>query len=334
MTATLTLRSPAKINRFLHICGRREDGYHNLQTVFQFLDLADLMHFKARDDEQIHLTPVFEGLAPSDNLIVRAARLLQNYALENGLATCSLGADIHIEKFLPMGGGIGGGSSNAATSLLALNQLWGLFISHEKLAELGLQLGADVPIFIHGHSAWAEGVGEHIQPIKLDESWAILAVPDCHVSTAEIFSHSSLTRDSKIKTIAAFLEQGALRSVSQDNENAGNAAVIKQKDLQKSFELKAQEQVSEGEFKNDCEALVRKLYPKVDKAINLLSQFGKAQMTGTGACAFVLLDSKQDAQAALSSLQNQTDESLKVILCKTVNQSPLHSDLTNLSKVS
>ncbi|MCK5881714.1 MAG: 4-(cytidine 5'-diphospho)-2-C-methyl-D-erythritol kinase [Sinobacterium sp.] len=292
MSDFLTLLAPAKINRFLHVCGRREDGYHNLQTAFQFLSVADKLTFELTLQSQsvIQLLPEFDGVAFEDNLIIRAARLLQQTPEYKQLKS-KPGVNIHIDKKLPMGGGIGGGSSNAATTLWGLNKLWCLNIELSELKRLGLKLGADVPVFLFGKSAWAEGVGEKLQPIDLQESWLILAVPNCHVSTKEIFLNKSLTRDSKIKTIAAFLEQSSSGKAPQ-------------------------------EFKNDCESLVRTLYSEVDEALNLLSQFGLAQMTGTGACVFVLLNSKQDALDA----QAQLPEFLKTIVCKAVNHSPLYTE--------
>lgn len=287
----MTLLAPAKINRFLHVCGRRDDGYHNLQTAFQFLDLADELRFELTFDDSpvIQLSPDFEGVAFEDNLIIRAARLLQQTEAYKALNK-KPGANIHIHKRLPMGGGIGGGSSNAATALWGLNKIWCLNFSLSQLQSLGLKLGADVPVFLFGESAWAEGVGEKLQAIDLQESWLILAVPNCHVSTKDIFLNSLLTRDTEITTMASFLELSGSNKAKQT-------------------------------FKNDCESLVRTLYSEVDQAIHLLSQFGQAQMTGTGACVFVLFSSKQEALDA----QVQLPEFLKTIVCKAVNHSPLYS---------
>ncbi|MGH1370580.1 MAG: 4-(cytidine 5'-diphospho)-2-C-methyl-D-erythritol kinase [Cellvibrionaceae bacterium] len=254
--SALTLPAPAKLNLFLHITGRREDGYHNLQTVFQLLDFGDELSFALRpSDRQITLSPEIEGVAHEDNLIVKAAKLLQEHC------DTPLGADITLSKHLPMGGGIGGGSSNAATTLLALNTLWQTHLSLEVLAELGRRLGADVPVFIRGNSAWAEGVGEQLQAIELPEKWYLVLTPNCHVSTAEIFSHKDLTRDTSSITVAAFLEQGGL---------------------------------------NDCQPLVQNLYPEVENALSWLSQYGDAKMTGTGACVFAPFDNKASAEAVLA----------------------------------
>jgi 4-diphosphocytidyl-2-C-methyl-D-erythritol kinase len=256
MTRTLELLSPAKLNLFLHITGRRPDGYHQLQTVFQLLDYGDQLFFRRRADQRITLTPEIPGVAFDDNLIARAARLLQPYA------QVSAGVDIHLNKRLPMGGGLGGGSSNAATTLVVLNTLWQCNLTRAQLHALGLQLGADVPVFIGAQSAWAEGVGEQLQPLELAEHWYVVLHPQCTVSTAEIFSHKDLTRDTANITVAAFLEQGG---------------------------------------QNDCQNLVRKLYPPVDKALNWLSQFsGNVRMTGTGASVFAAFATETKAQQILA----------------------------------
>ena len=254
-TDTLTLPAPAKLNLFLHITGQREDGYHTLQTLFQLLDFGDELSFSLRTDDEIRLAPEIEGVPHEDNLIIRAARLLQGHS-EN-----PTGANIHLNKRLPLGGGIGGGSSNAATTLLALNQLWQTQLSLDELAELGRQLGADVPVFVKGNTAWAEGVGEQLQALELPEKWYLVLTPNCHVSTAEVFSHKDLTRGTSSITVAAFLEQGGV---------------------------------------NDCQPLVQSLYNEVDLALSWLSQFGDAKMTGTGACVFAPFDNEASAKAILA----------------------------------
>ncbi|NHN39267.1 4-(cytidine 5'-diphospho)-2-C-methyl-D-erythritol kinase [Pseudomaricurvus alcaniphilus] len=279
MTA-LTLPAPAKLNLFLHITGRRSDGYHNLQTVFQLLDYGDELHFETRADNQIQLRPEIPGLASEDNLVVRAARLLQQHG------DSRRGANIELRKRLPMGGGIGGGSSDAATTLLALNQLWQLQLELDELAELGRQLGADVPVFVRGKTAWAEGIGEQLQALELEQKWYLVVAPDCHVSTARIFSHKDLTRDSSAITVAAFLEQGG---------------------------------------RNDCEPLVRKLYPEVDFALRWLSQYGDARMTGTGACVYAAFANRADAIRVLEQLQPP----LRGFVAGAVNQSPAHQLLAS-----
>lgn len=280
--SSLELPAPAKINHFLHICGRRDDGYHNLQTVFQFLEVADRLYFEQRDDGNIQLQTPFDEIPNEENLIVRAARALQKFSGSQH------GANIRINKVLPMGAGLGGGSSNAATCLVALNHLWQLGLSTEQLQQIGITLGADVPIFIYGKSAWAEGIGEKLQAIELAERWYLLIIPTCHVSTAKIFSHPQLTRDTEMRTIAAFLEQG-----SQDH------------------------------FQNDCENLVRKLYPEVDLAFNTLSRFTEARMTGTGACVYASFADKQQALQAADKLPAD----MQYVISKSSNLSPLYKAL-------
>ncbi|OZY45642.1 4-(cytidine 5'-diphospho)-2-C-methyl-D-erythritol kinase [Pseudomonas lundensis] len=253
----LILPSPAKLNLMLHILGRREDGYHELQTLFQFLDYGDEMTFSVREDGEIRLLTEFAGVPHDHNLIVKAARQLQ---AQSG---CTLGIDIHIDKILPMGGGIGGGSSNAATTLLGLNHLWGLDWSEDQLAALGLNLGADVPVFVRGHAAFAEGVGEKLSPEYPEEPWYVVLVPQVSVSTAEIFSHPLLTR---------------------------NSLPIKVRPVPK------------GNSRNDCEAVVTELYPDVRKALNLLGKYTEAKLTGTGSCIFGAFPNEADADKVLHLL--------------------------------
>lgn len=284
----LELPAPAKINLFLHVCGRRPDGYHNLQTVFQFLDICDRLTFDLRSDGKIRLHTAFSAIPEADNLITRAARALQQ------TSHTGFGADIHIDKRLPMGAGIGGGSSDAATTLVALNELWHLSLTKPALQAIGVRLGADVPIFIHGHSAWAEGIGEQLHDIEPEEKWHLLLFPPCHVPTAAIFSHPDLTRDSKMMKMSAFLEPG-------------NAAL----------------------FRNDCEPLVRVLYPEVDEAIRSLSGLSEARMTGTGACVFASFASRAAAEAASHKLP----EKFRATVSKSCNQSPLHTALKSVNQV-
>lgn len=253
----ITWPAPAKLNLFLHITGRRPDGYHELQTAFQFLDYGDELQFEITDTPEIVLSTPVEGVNNEDNLIVRAARLLQQRS------GCRKGAIIHIRKRLPMGGGLGGGSSNAATTLVALNYLWQCAVSDQELAQWGLELGADVPIFIAGFAAWAEGVGEKLTPISPAESWFSVIKPDCQVSTAEIFSSMELTRDCEPITISRFLS---------------------------------------GEGRNVCEAVVKKYYPAVANALDWLAQYASPRMTGTGACIFADFDSQQQAQQVIEHL--------------------------------
>ncbi|ASK19337.1 4-(cytidine 5'-diphospho)-2-C-methyl-D-erythritol kinase [Halomonas sp. N3-2A] len=253
--SALTLPAPAKLNRMLHIVGRRQDGYHELQTLFQFIDLCDYLTFTPRTDSAITLSNTLSGVAHNDNLIVRAAHLLQQ---ASGIQQ---GVSVAIEKNLPMGGGLGGGSSNAATTLVGLNHLWQLGLSSEALAKLGLTLGADVPVFVHGHSAWAEGVGEKLTSVTLDTPWLVVIHPGVSVSTPAIFQDPELTRDSLPITMARALQGGA------------------------------------PEWRNDCEAIVKKRYPPIAEALDWLTQHAPSRLTGTGACLFAAFDSQQAAQA-------------------------------------
>ncbi|MNF51296.1 4-diphosphocytidyl-2-C-methyl-D-erythritol kinase [compost metagenome] len=254
---TLTLPAPAKLNLMLHILGRRPDGYHELQTLFQFLDYADELSFALREDGEIRLHSEIDNVPHESNLIVRAARQLQ------ALCGCTLGADIWLKKILPMGGGIGGGSSDAATTLLGLNHLWKLNCSEDQLAALGLKLGADVPVFVRGHAAFAEGVGEILTPVEPEEPWYVVLVPQVFVSTAEIFSHPLLTR---------------------------NSTPIKMRPVPK------------GNSRNDCQPVVEQSYPEVRNSLNLLNKFTDARLTGTGSCVFGAFPSKAEAGKVLALL--------------------------------
>jgi len=246
----LTLPAPAKLNLMLHILGRRADGYHELQTLFQFLDHGVELDFALRQDGEIRLHTEMEGVPHDSNLIVKAARKLQD------LSGTALGADIWLRKVLPMGGGIGGGSSDAATTLLGLNHLWNAGIDVDRLAALGLSLGADVPVFVRGHAAFAEGVGEILTPVEPEEPWYLVLVPQVSVSTAEIFSDPLLTRD--------------------------------------SLPIKVRP-VPKGNSRNDCEAVVSRRYPEVLNALNSLKKFTEARLTGTGSCVFGAFPSKAEA---------------------------------------
>ncbi len=249
--------APAKLNLMLRIVGRRTDGYHQLQTVFQFLDIADQLRFRLRDDGLISRTTAIDDVPEDSDLSVRAARLLQT---ELGV---SAGVDIELRKKLPLGAGLGGGSSDAATTLLALNQLWNGGLSTQQLVEIGLQLGADVPVFVRGVAAWAEGVGERLEPLELPVSWYLVLFPSCHVSTADIFSDPELTRDSTRITIADFFA---------------------------------------GSRENDCLPVVSKRYPEVADAIGWLAKYGDARLTGTGAAVFAAFKSEKAAQDVLARL--------------------------------
>lgn len=252
--------APAKLNLMLRIVGRREDGYHLLQTVFQFIDLCDWISFREVRSGQIGLIQPLPGVPEDQDLTVRAARLLQE------AAGCRNGVLIGIEKNIPMGGGLGGGSSDAATTLLVLNKLWGLNLPVSKLMELGLRLGADVPVFVSGQAAWAEGVGEKLRPITLDQPWYLVIRPDCQVNTREIFLAEELTRNSKSITIADF---------------------------------------TAGDRQNDCLDAVCRRYPLVENALRELSRYANARLTGTGACVFAGFDSKTTAFEALKALEKK-----------------------------
>lgn len=252
--------APAKINLFLHVVGRRADGYHLLQTVFQFLDACDWLDFSVRTDGEIRRLSGLEGVAAEDDLVVRAARLLQD------AGGSALGADIRLDKRLPMGGGLGGGSSDAATVLVALNELWGTALPTDQLAALGLRLGADVPVFVRGRTAWAEGVGEVLKPLDLDEPPLLVITPDCAVATAAVFNDADLTRDTPpIKMHALSLARTG----------------------------------------NDCEPVTRRLYPEVGRALDWLGQFAPARMSGTGASVFASFDSAAAAQSVLDGMPRE-----------------------------
>jgi len=259
MQRTLRLESPAKLNLMLQITGRRENGYHNLQTVFQFIGLYDQLTFTTTP-HSIRRISGNEGVEPEHDLIMRAAQLLQQHC------STSQGVDISIEKKIPMGGGLGGGSSDAATTLMALNKLWELGLSRYELQQIGLQLGADVPVFIFGQSAWAEGVGEHLEAINLAQPWYLILHPQVFVSTQEIFSSKHLTRDCHPITIRAFLD---------------------------------------GSGDNVCQTIACKLYPEIQLAIDWLSQFSPARMTGTGSCIFAIFDSAEKANIVKSQIPDQ-----------------------------
>lgn len=252
--------APAKLNLMLRVLGRRADGYHRLQTVFQFLDHADRIRIEPRTDDAVHRRSALAGVAEEADLVVRAARRLQQ------ATSCRQGADIWVDKRLPMGGGVGGGSSDAATVLVALNQLWGTGLSPAELADLGLTLGADVPVFVHGRAAWGEGVGETLTPVELPEPWYLVLVPRCEVATGAVFSDPDLTRDSAPIRIADFLA---------------------------------------GDDRNDCRAVVERRYPEVAAALTWLSAIGRARLTGTGACVFTAVADEQGARRALAEVPDR-----------------------------
>jgi len=275
--------APAKLNLILHITGQRQDGYHLLQTVFQFINISDLLDFDLRDDAVISRRSDWQDIAEADDLIIRAAKALQQ------VSACRLGADIILQKRLPVGGGLGGGSSDAATTLVALNHLWGLELPVDQLAEIGLQLGADVPVFVRGKAAWAEGVGEQLTSIEPEEYWYLVLRPDCCVSTEKVFNSSDLTRNTPAIRIRDFLEDGG---------------------------------------HNDCESVVRDLYPQVAEALDWLGQFAVARMTGTGSCIFAGFDKQQQAESVYEKLPQDWEG----FVVKGLNNSPLQIRLAQEKK--
>jgi 4-diphosphocytidyl-2-C-methyl-D-erythritol kinase len=284
----LSCPAPAKLNLFLHVTGRRADGYHLLQTLFRFIDLNDTLNFTVREDGDVHRVNVLQGVAPEQDLCVRAARLLQQ---ETG---CKLGVDIELEKRIPMGGGLGGGSSDAATTLLALNRLWELDLSRERLMQLGLSLGADVPVFVFGENAFAEGVGEQLQAYPLPDAWYVVLCPPVHVPTAQIFTHPELTRNTISMTMRA-LPKGQTFRVGR-NEGGLHLG-------------------------NDLQAVACRLYPEVRTHLEWLAQFAPAFMTGSGACVFAEFATEAEAQAVLQQLP----DAMRGFIAKGLQQHPLKS---------
>ncbi|MBY0576434.1 MAG: 4-(cytidine 5'-diphospho)-2-C-methyl-D-erythritol kinase [Gallionellaceae bacterium] len=275
----LTCPAPAKLNLFLHVVGRRPDGYHLLQTLFRFIDLHDTLDFTLRDDGVVRRSNTVEGVAEDADLCVRAARLLQS---ETG---CALGVDIAVEKRIPMGGGLGGGSSDAATTLIALNRLWSLGLSRAYLMRLGLRLGADVPVFIFGENAFAEGVGEQLQAYPLPEAWYVVLFPPVHVPTAQVFTHPELTRDTLSITMRAL-------SNGQDMR-----------------------------LHNDLQPVVCGLYPEVARHLEWLGSYGEAMMTGSGACVFAGFASRNQAEEVL----RQAPHDMRGVVAQGLTKHPLHN---------
>ena len=253
---TLSVMAPAKLNLFLHITGQREDGYHTLQTLFQLLDWGDTLTFDRNDSGKVTLESPDLGFEQADNLIMAAARQIHRPGL---------GAHIVLDKKIPIGGGLGGGSSNAATTLMALSLLWGLNIEPQAMLDIGASLGADVPVFLAGHTAWAEGIGEALTPVELDSKWYVVIFPQTPVNTGEIFSKRQLTRDTPAITIATFFE---------------------------------------GHSRNDCQPVVIDLYPEIGKALAWLGSFAESRLTGTGACVFASFASQAEADAVRCQVPN------------------------------
>ncbi len=276
--------SPAKLNLFLHVVGQRYDGYHELQTLFQFIDYSDTISITINNTAKITLLTPIEGVENDDNLIIKAAYLLQKKACDKN-KNFSLGASISIKKILPMGGGLGGGSSNAATVLLVLNLLWDTTFSLDELAKLGIALGADVPVFIHGFSAFAQGVGEKLTPIQPKECWYLVTKPKCSISTASVFNSKDLPRDTpliNIKNIDLALWENDL-------------------------------------FHNDCQTMVIKHYPEVAKLLAWLVEYVPSRMTGTGACIFSSFSSQKQAR----ELQVKLPRGVESFVAQGLNISPL-----------
>ncbi|MCR9908191.1 4-(cytidine 5'-diphospho)-2-C-methyl-D-erythritol kinase [Vibrio campbellii] len=277
--------SPAKLNLFLYINGRTENGYHELQTLFQFVDHGDELTIQANDSGEITISPEIEGVPLKDNLIWKAATALQRFA------SCSYGAHIDLHKILPMGGGIGGGSSNAATTLVALNYLWQTNLSDDELAEIGLALGADVPVFVRGFSAFAEGVGEQLSPAHPDEKWYLVVRPNVSIATADIFGHPDLTRNTPKRDLETLLNTPSV---------------------------------------NDCEKIVRMLYPEVDKQLSWLLQYAPSRLTGTGSCVFAEFSSKSEAETILAQLSDK----VSAFVAQGRNISPLKETLAEYQSAS
>jgi 4-diphosphocytidyl-2-C-methyl-D-erythritol kinase len=270
--------APAKLNLFLHVTGRRPDGYHELQTLFQLIDLSDTVSLTVRDDGLIERPAGPAGVDADSDLTVRAAKALQ------AATGCRSGASIRISKRIPMGGGLGGGSSDAATVLLALNHLWGCGLSIDELARLGLPLGADVPVFVRGSSAWAEGVGERLVPVELPERWYVVIHPGVAVPTKDVFQSPELTRNSPVITIRAFFGPG---------DGAGS--------------------------RNDCEPVVRARYAEVADALSWLGNFAPARLTGTGSCIFAAFGSAIEAERVAA----RTPDRWRAFVARGLNVSPV-----------
>lgn len=292
MTSLKNCPAPAKLNLFLHVNGRRADGYHLLQTVFQLIDHGDTLHFELRDDDAIRRVTDLPGVPEESDLIIRAARLLQAEVLRR-TGALPRGVDIAIDKVLPMGGGLGGGSSDAATALMALNYLWQAGLSKEELMALGLPLGADIPFFIFGETAFAEGVGEAMRPVKAPDCWYVVIEPGVAVPTAAIFCSEHLTRDTPVVIITDF-------SSHLENRNG----------------LK-------GFGKNDLQQVATKLFPPVAEAIEWLGAYGDARMTGSGACVFSAVATEAEADAVLAKVPAKW----KAWKAKALNRHPIIAKL-------
>jgi 4-diphosphocytidyl-2-C-methyl-D-erythritol kinase len=278
--------APAKINRFLHIVGQRDDGFHLLQSVFQLIDFCDYLKFSPVNNKSVTLTESIESVEDKDNLVIKAALLLQSHCqIESGV-------NISIDKNLPMGAGLGGGSSDAATTLLALNLLWNCQLSIQELSKIGLKLGADVAFFLKGKNAFVEGIGEKVTPISIDCPYLLLAIPNTHISTKEIFSSPDLVRNTEIISIKHLLE----------------------------LETNQQQQLILNNYgRNDCETVVLNQYPAVKLAFNQMKRRSTPHLTGTGSCFFSIYDNQHDAIKATPN--NSTD--IQFMVKKTLSESPI-----------
>jgi 4-diphosphocytidyl-2-C-methyl-D-erythritol kinase len=273
--------APAKLNLFLHVTGRRDDGYHLLQTAFQLIDRSDFLDFEVREDGVIERRNEIAGVPADTDLVVRAAKLLQAHTQS------TLGANITLHKHLPMGGGVGGGSSDAATTLMALNHLWQTNLSREELSALALQLGADVPFFLFGQNAFAEGVGEQLQAITTPDCWYLVIEPGVHVPTPTIFSAKELTRNTPAVRIADFSSEHSAK------------------------------------WKNDLQEVACALFPEVKAAVNWLGQYSDAKMTGSGACVFCAFSDEVSVDKVLEKLNEQFPDRWQAWKAKALPQHPM-----------
>ncbi len=294
---TFTFPAPAKLNLFLHVIGQRKDGYHELETLFQFLDYSDNLEISITENPEITLLTPIDGVKSEDNLIIKAAQLLQQKIQQQNINQKLLGATISINKILPMGGGLGGGSSNAATVLVALNKLWQSHFNKNELAEMGLCLGADVPIFIHGFAAFAQGIGERLTPVSPEECWYLVTKPEVSISTASVFNSKGLPRNTKK------IKNHTFNLAGDDN------------DL-----------FNEKKYHNDCQTVVIKHYDEVANLLAWLVEYVPSRMTGTGACIFSRFSSQQEA----CELQAKLPFGISSFVAQGLNKSPLCSRVEQL----
>tara|TARA_B110000467_G_C18288569_1_gene463274 strand:+ start:271 stop:1176 length:906 start_codon:yes stop_codon:yes gene_type:complete len=295
LNKSINFPCPAKLNLFLHIVGQRDDGYHELETTFQFLDYCDTLTIKTTNNKKINLLTPIKGVKNEDNLIVKAAFLLQSEILKID-KNFSLGVEIELNKILPMGGGLGGGSSNAATVLVALNKLWKSDFSLDTLAKLGLKLGADVPIFVQGFSAFAQGIGEELTPVFPEECWYLITKPHCSISTRDVFTAKDLPRKTPRISSERYSTQGFADDLFSDL------------------------------FHNDCQTLVIKHYPEVANLLAWLVEYAPSRMTGTGACVFSRFTSQKQA----CELQKKLPSGTYSFVAKGLNKSPLSTVVNSL----